>query len=577
MTLHINENSTLGLLIGTMGSGKSFSIAKMLVEEFIPYYTGEFWTNIPLNDDAIADYCAQRYKMDRDHVKARLRRIPDEEVLLWVEGKSNVFAFMDGVFERRCEQYGHDPDLLDEDKFPPGLVHPLSRSMVVVDEAADFFPKKPAPELTKPIGTQIDYVKKRVRKVRHFGARVLYVFQRLEDIEPAFRDLAEFRVVLTKLGTQPVPYFNIAVDDFAQLFAKFTGVYLQWTTRETLIRYQEAFQKMGSGERFFIHKRFFPFYESHNIEGKGKGAPDLPAFKRLNWKQFAAWFWRRNWWGMTSVTAGVVAVLVCFYPGTLAMDAFHGLRHEFSAAYDEALKKSTIEKKKEKGEALTPREVAADPEAGLNQLRESNLELANRVIELSKLLDVLAEDRKHLAGIVERASQMVMIDDSGIILRSGERVNVGETIPSGAFSGRVLQTVQFRDSQAVLSDGTRLRLQQLPEPVADDGTQQADVSRSLSGTASNDQGWKSATTSSPSGDVVVLRSGNADGPVRVGDSPTSGHQYRNGQPTPATVGNYGDEGAAARTSPGRLVTPVRRAGAPSNGNSVLSRRPQAGG
>src|ERR1044071_2512890 len=96
---------------GLPGSGKSWSLVKYIVEEWIPNHTGIIYTNVPVNVEALADHFAglapsDRRNVVREKIASRVVRIPDHLEQEWVDGLSTPEDYFDGLWRLLCDEAG---------------------------------------------------------------------------------------------------------------------------------------------------------------------------------------------------------------------------------------------------------------------------------------------------------------------------------------------------------------------------------------------------------------------------------------------------------------------------------------
>jgi len=77
--MSLNRREVLFLRTGRPGAGKSWSLVRYLVDEWLPDHPGRVFTNLPLQIEAIAEYVGRGDREKAQRTLDRLFIIPTEE------------------------------------------------------------------------------------------------------------------------------------------------------------------------------------------------------------------------------------------------------------------------------------------------------------------------------------------------------------------------------------------------------------------------------------------------------------------------------------------------------------------
>lgn len=455
----LTKKSTIGLLLGLPGSGKSWLMTRWLIDEYIPDKTGKFITNLPIKVPEIVRYCSKRYGMEPAEVEDRLIVVPDEINEQWRHGQSTPDTWFNNLWYDYCEKHDLDP----EDAEAEAAWHPLCGSVIVLDETMQFCPAKPEKEQKPAVDGLLEFL----TTARHDGARLIFCTQDSELVHEGLVRLAGFQIHLTNLGDSRVPYLGVRVDTIFQLLAKTRFLpYLQWVhEQEFLVRARK--RELEREARWILWPWVFDFYSSHSKPGERRGKEAPPEYTVYSWPRFLVWFVKQNLFGLGRCFVYLVLILIFIYPGMGFMKMVQWSMREIPALI--MPKMSTMKdatapdgsKIERAGE--TAGKTATDPA----ELIEQNEKLREGLrIAAGELLDATTE-RDRLEVELQASSQMALIDLRGIILSNGDRVNVGEPITAGPYRGRILERCGVETGIALLSDGTELRLRN-PRPLGAD-------------------------------------------------------------------------------------------------------------
>ncbi|MCR9119583.1 MAG: hypothetical protein NXI22_21835 [bacterium] len=468
-------------MIGRNGSGKSWSIARYIAEEWIPNHAGRVFTNVPLKVDAIADYCLKRYKIPREQTIDRIRVIPWEVEEKWAEASECPQEYFEDLYNEWLAAAGVDPSdyettgELQDAAEALDVFHPLEMSLVILDEAYNYWPNDKDKDEGKKL--QANRVNQWLSTIRHEGARLIFVCQNDMQLSAGLRRYVASEIFLTSLGDWPLPFIGMPVDDLLQIIAKITGVHLKWVRESVEIADGKELAQVAPARTWFLDARIFNLYESRHKRGGGRGKEEPPAWKRLPWPKFLKWWIGRNWLGVSKAALVLLAVLVLIYPGGYLFKGFAWLR---SSATDFIMEANG----KKRGKSANAK---AKPEAD-----ETAVELTPKVTELLAVVDDLTRERDRLRAALDRGAELVLIDAEFIQTADGRRYGKGATIRDGQHEGKKISSFSAALRSARLDDGTELRLspRQPLEPA-----RSPELSRPLSGGSGgswDDSGWRSA-------------------------------------------------------------------------------------
>lgn len=479
--MSLDSQTTIQLMIGRQGAGKSWSIARYVAEEWIPNHAGRVFTNVPLKVDAIADYCLRHYKIPREETIDRIRVIPWEVEERWEAATECPKEYFDALYDEWLQDAGINRehyDTLGELQDAAEAVevfHPLETALVILDEAYNYWPSARSTDEGKK--RQAENVNQWLSTIRHEGARLIFVCQNEMQLSKGLRDYVAAEIFLTSLGDWPLPFIGMPVDDLLQIIAKITGFHLKWVRESVEIADGKELAQVAPAQTWFLDSRIFNLYESRHKRGGGRGKEEPPAWKRLPWPKFLKWWVGRNWLGVSKAALVLLAVLVLIYPGGYF---FKGLAWLRSSATDFIMEANA----KKRGKSAAAK---AKPEAD-----ETAVELTPKVTELLGVVEDLTRERDRLRAALDRGAELVLIDAEFIQTADGRRYGKGATIRDGKHEGKKISSFSAALRSARLDDGTELRLspRQPLEPA-----RAPELSRPLSGGTVggwDDTGWRSA-------------------------------------------------------------------------------------
>ncbi|MDQ3333272.1 MAG: zonular occludens toxin domain-containing protein, partial [Planctomycetota bacterium] len=275
---------TVSTVTAPPGSGKTYSRVRWLLEEWLPNGEGVFFTNLPLDVAAIAEYAARKTKVEPNAIEARIRLLDQGVEKLWMrdltEGGSGPWEYFESV--------------------------PLDGARIVIDEAHLF------------CGPSFSEAHKEAwanwcKELRHRkGSSVELIDQDTSGICKEVTSVGETRKILTNGETDRDPWFRITLADWYELVAAFTRSYVP-----TIIENEE---RKVAGKWKSCHRRkwrrdpeFFRFYDSYSAPKEGQaqgGAPETPhQFQKRSVVGVVRWFLWRNCFAVGCRAAIVGAVV----------------------------------------------------------------------------------------------------------------------------------------------------------------------------------------------------------------------------------------------------------------------------
>ncbi len=440
--MSLNKKSSIGVMLGQPGSGKSWTATRYLVDEFLPNKKGMFLTNVPVNVEAIADYVSYRDDCDPEDVLERIHVIPRHLVKEWQSGAGDFDEYFDQLWVRICDAENLDPDDPEAIKHR----HPLSGACVMLDEAKKFLPRSPE-KYQKPF---VERVFKWLATVRHEGCRVIFIAQTDDQLHKELMSLAGFRIDLSNLGDLPLPRVGIRADTVFQFWAKLGFHYWQWVQEEEFVTISRK-PELTKSRRWFLSPHYFQFYDSTDKEDGTSGHEQVPEYIEFGWPRFLLWVIKENFWGLAYALGVFLLAFVFVWPVGLLWTIWSWAMLELPKLITPDFQAAATAPK-------DPGQGGTTPGRGTPELVKQNETMRLTLKEMAvKLADLEAMNQRYEEQ-AESASQITLIDKSGVILSNGDRVNVGERVAVGPFQGRRVESVDPRGRLAVLDDGKQLRL-----------------------------------------------------------------------------------------------------------------------
>ncbi len=436
-------------------SGKTFRMVVRIVDEILPRTEGMIYTNLPLYVDEIAEYCADRHRMNPDEVKERLHLIPRETEESWRDagrpvyddkGKRTGMSPLDGPWEYFADR-------------------PLSGATIIIDEIHNFCGSIGTP---KPVSNKWQ---KWLGELGHNQAIFICISQAPEKVHASIKQEVQASYTIRNTGLDRDPYFHIEFYDWFELWSGlFGGEYRIFVFEQET---QKIEGKKVRGERvlYRMGQPYFDLYDSFNKPIDSGQAADVSAFEHEYEKHLKKgrirgrlslirWFLVKNAQGFFrafSKMAFVVAVLVFLRYGGAAHITNY-ITSGISGKQPAAIAAD------ERGEVLPelpdnlqkPAGTVTDAERDrLEQIRKTyEEELRKSLIERDKLTAELEKAKKEIGDLMAVA----MMTPTTVIFKRGHEYAIGQKILSGDYKGRTITGINYRRREAVLDDGSVLHL-----------------------------------------------------------------------------------------------------------------------
>lgn len=456
--MSLDRRSTLMLRCGRPGSGKTWSLVRYLVDEFIPDHAGVIHTNLPLNVPAIVKYCVRRYGKGTDAEKAaygdkvatRIKLIPSDVEQSWLAGHSFPGDYFAGLETSDAVTLGYDS--LEQAHEDPSFVGPLKQALVVIDEAGKMWPNRMEGG-KKERKDQTFEMTRWCRTIRHDGARLILICQDEKQLDASLRRLVDVELHTTNLAVRREPITGALLGDWFQLKAKFTGRYITWCQEREIVSDGLEMSEEHAYARPMATK-YFELYNSHNREDGTTGGEETLEYLRFGWFRFLWWLWRRNWpaWSLRLVFLLAVYAVVC-PPFSLAFRLMKFIRTDGVAF----IKGAKADLSKPPGEA------------GQGGKASPAIVGASASPEGATLLKQLQDERALRSELEQRlgaSSSVVLVDSKSVVTEDGDTWYVGKYIEFGAYAGQLVAEVDPARGRVQLANGVRLRLRRLSDSPA---------------------------------------------------------------------------------------------------------------
>lgn len=299
----LDKRDTLMFRTGLPGSGKSYSLTKYIVEEYLPTHDGVVYTNVPLKPEAIAEYYVRqrghrsvREKMQAEEfVAKRIHLIPEATDVAWEAKESTPEDFFNELWEKMLADEGLTRQSSREAIKEAGLVHPLNHALLVFDEAGRKWPSNGSGKMDETTAKFVNFI----RTLRHTGARMCLVMQDSAQVAAPIRRLKATELHCTNLRSQIEPCTGADMDDWFQLWAKLTGTYYTICREEEYVSIGQGKEELAKVNASIMWPKYFDLYDSHNSPGDVSGEEEPPQWQRYGWIKFIIWIVSRNFinWG----------------------------------------------------------------------------------------------------------------------------------------------------------------------------------------------------------------------------------------------------------------------------------------
>lgn len=411
--------------------------------------TGMVYTNLPLNCEKIAAYCAEKHGLNYSDTFDRLHIIPREEEEKWRDAGTPVF-------DKNGNKVGKNP--FDGPwKYLEGK--PLSRATIIIDEIHNF---------CGSIGTPKEIAncwQKWLGELGHNQAVFRCLSQAPEKVHNCIKQEAQAWYTIRNTGLDRDPYFKIEIYDWLELWGGLFGAEYKVFVFEQESKKTEGRRERGGRSMHRMGMPYFEFYNSFNAPiahaQTGNVAKFEHEYERHIRKGFivgrlslAYWFYRKNWQQLTSraiMTVGVLLLLVGFItgwiPATLQQFMTAALTPK-KAAQD---KSPAAEKSKKPAPTIVDTATPATPRA-----KTPDDKATVPPAKADALFTTVAPtgDAKPLTPIPK--NPVTLMTPTSITLEQGQTYLVGQHIRSGEHAGRQITGIDWQTRSATLDDNTTI-------------------------------------------------------------------------------------------------------------------------
>lgn len=439
----MGSRSVITLTTGRSGSGKSFvRCAAQFVDELLPETETVVWTNFPIGVvpddhdyppryegerfvDRMAEAVAEKTGATVTEYLERLNIIPKAECERWRTGESGPWDFF------------KDKDI--------GNCH------IAIDEVHVFCGSDSKPA-TKHAW------KNWLGEIRHRGASVELISQHRDKIAKELIKEAGVQLSLVKIDDLRDPICGIQMGDWYELRAKFfTGQYTS-TVVEIERMDQDGKPVEVNRRQFKLVGDYFRFYDSFSAPESGTGAGakrPRKEFERRGRCNLLLWFFVRNS-PQLSWRIGLVSFLMWV---ALGGGAAWGAE-KFDDAVNWVAHRQKRMAAERKGETYKPE--AAPGAAPGGTVPEGKMlvtpEQQKLLADLDRREQALAARVAEFEASEAELSELVLVTQTEIVMRSGEAYAPGDAIESGKHKGARVAAIDYRRRVVRLSDGEILRM-----------------------------------------------------------------------------------------------------------------------
>lgn len=414
------QRSVIQLVTAPAGTGKTYSRVRFLVDELLPESELHYWHNLPLREDAVAEYCETVHGMVREDVLDRLHRIPEDIYQTWLKGESGPWEF----FEHR----------------------PLDGCHLEIDEIHRICGLNSHRKVRKRYQDWLG-------EIRHRGATCSFISQDEGKIAKEIHLECAFKVCLISSEDRPDWFFKIPLADWYEIRAMLTGKYTNciWEVqqRRTGKKYEDVRER-----QFWITPKYYDLYDSYSApQGGGlAGGPPPREYERRSPPGLVWWFIRRN--GFRLAKRGwfllLILVLLGGGGGFIMRKMFQTVQHAIEGQVASAVPHPDEQQDHPAEKPQPERTTYTSSHAG-------NAVPATGILTTSAPTTQPGTPAPPPPPPSPSSIRIViMLRPDGIVLQDGESYRVGDTIEKGEFHG-VLQAVNVREGVATIS-GVPVRL-----------------------------------------------------------------------------------------------------------------------
>lgn len=433
-------------------SGKSFNEVRKLVDETIPQESGMIYTNLPLHCDKIADYCYEKYKIEKEDTLERLHIIPREIEHQWKEAGRVEYDQHTG------EKIGKYPTCGPWDYFAGKK---MSGATIIIDEIHNFCGAIGTPKAIR------DLWQTWLGELGHNQAVFRCLSQAPEKVADSIKNEAAAYYTIRNTGLDTDPYFKIEIYDWLELWCGLFGGEYNVYVFEQETKKVEGRKVKGKRKLHKMGQPYFSFYDSFNAPIAHDHAEDVKQFEHEYERQLKKgpvkgrigiswWFFKKYFYELIS-RAGIAILLAI-----LILSMVTGVLPKYMTAALLSVTQpkahaSEATKAAGQGRRSSPRSSIKPATAASNKKQPEDPKEREIQILRSKLKNV-ENEKSRLQEELENASALVLISEKTITLRGGYTYEVGEEIDTGPYKGKKFVKINWARRSAILDDGTILKL-----------------------------------------------------------------------------------------------------------------------
>lgn len=414
------------MLVAPPGSGKSFSLVKYIVDEWLPFNDGPVWSNLPLKIDEICEYLIKKGRdPEKLKVRERLKSIPKEVIHSWIDDTEHKCS---GPWE-----------------FFQGDM--LTGAFVVIDECHNFCTSKSHKQHKKAWSDWLG-------EIRHREATIRFISQNEMKIATSIRQHCAKKRELVSGDVRRDPWFGIEMSDWYELKAKFSGqwspVVFELEMAEINGRWKETNRK-----QFTLGEPYYSLYNSWSQPEGEKGATSQAVaggrktrqkFEVFSWPRLIWWFVSRNFFALGSrfVIVGLF-IFVVTNPASV-IQSISGFFGNFApGAVSQANDPDQVDGTKEAEETAATTDEGPEPEtdpleAALAEVKETQ----------EKLNTLIEQEEAH--------GHLVAITPARAVFSSGATYLQGSKITEGFYAGHSITKIDMQAGYIQLSDKNRTKI-----------------------------------------------------------------------------------------------------------------------
>ena len=443
-------------------SGKTYRLVVRICDELLPNGDGMIYTNLPLYVDEIAKYCAKKYGINEDDVKARLHIIPREIEATWRDAGRPIYDMQTG---RKTGMHPLDGP------WTYFAEHPLAGSTIIIDEIHNFCGSIGTP---KPVSNEWQ---KWLGELGHNQAVFICISQAPEKVHACIKQEAQASYTIRNTGLDRDPYFKIELYDWLELWSGLFGNEYRIFVFEQEIQKKEGRRARGQRQLTLMGPPYFDFYDSFAKPISNEQTSNVATFEHEYEKHLRKgplrgrmslirWFVIKNLQPLFSrllIGVAVVAAMVYLLSGG-AGDMMKKISGTISAA---ANKKTTQSDP-------PPNDAPADPPPRITRPRQrdtrADAQMSPEFVQkMQKAYDDelkrlqlenrrMGEELQAVQDELSRQSAVILITPESIVLQGGHVYGVGDEFVSGDWKGRKVSRIEYGRREAVLDDDSVLGL-----------------------------------------------------------------------------------------------------------------------